>query len=776
VGQPGQRAAVTGPWRTRPTGRALTLALALLVQGLAAVAGAQARPSPAPPSPTPSASTSPVALFTTDTTLIPVLDRPRAVDAEIRASLFDLMTDRPLRALARLRQLDATGVDSGAWRGAPERRFLIAECYYRLAMDDSLRSAAEAALAGPGGARFAPVLRPQLLLAAYRDADYARVLELARTVQSAGNGATPLFAGLAAYRLGDDQLARASFEDARHAAAGGPYETLAAYMSAIMTLKADTTKIAAAVLAIDSMLPAAQGAAAEQLRLTLAQLDYEGGQYDHAISDVTSLAPGSALAAPALLTTAWAQYRAGHVQPAADAFARFAREYPELPGRDESRLMYAQSALQLHHEDSAASAFRAVADSVTAEAAALGVGGSGMRGGGRLLVNTRVAGLLLLGDVAGGKAMAFPDSAAAGNDALRVAVADSVGVAPVVPVPTPVSVNTLVHRLDVAGVDSAGVARAGVAAGALLLRRALFVPSHDSATQAQLARGIAAVRDADVAVGLVREEGRTRDTSVALELANLHRMREIIAEAGDSLGPEFAKLTAQEDSLAQVSATVDSAGVRLGRLFDAQITALRTLASENEASIDSVGRSLRGSRTSDDDDYLAEERESAATYGRIADEIAAGVPAAITRNPAFAQRDTVRQLGERIRALIVQTRQAVNAGELAVDSQSARIAAGEMGGRGSYRQALALAEARQQAATDALVTDVDRELATRAAALLVELTRDREAAEFGSASALFFRAINPQATAPSEDAPGTGTGTTPGTAPVPPPPAPPGSE
>jgi hypothetical protein len=772
VGKPGYRDAVMGSvvWSG-----SISKALAVSVLVLAADAGAsqfalaqQATPQPAQSSnakpakpskknkknapqadtvaqtPVPGAA---VAGASHDTTLIPVLDRNRAVDAEVRASLFDLMTDRPLRALVRLRGLDANGVEGNGWRGAPERRFLIAECYYRLGMDDSLRTAAAQALAGPTGARFASVLEPQLLLAAYRDGDYARVVELSHALGSAeaGNGAASLFAGLAAYRLGQLSDAHAAFDNARVAGAGGVYAAYAGYMLAIMDLKQDTTKIAAAEAGVEAMLASAQGAASDQMRLTLAQLAYESGSYDRADSEAKAVPLQGAVAAPALLTSAWAEYRAGHVVPAAQSFALYARTYPELPARDESRLMYAQSALQLNHEDSASLAFAAVADSVAGEAAAMGPNGSGLHGGGRLLVNSRVADVLLLGDVAGGKAIAFPDSAAAGNDALRVAVTDSGGVAPRVPVPTPVSVQDLVHRLDAAGVDSAGVMRAGVTAGGALLRRAIFMPSSDATSRADLQRGLATLHDADVGVALVVEEGRNRDTTMALQLADLQRMRTMIGAAGDSLQPEFVALTAQEDTLTAVSASVDSAESRLEQMFAVQVNGLRDLAHENQVSIDSVRQRLAASRTSDDLDYLAREQESAATYQRMADEVQAGLSATILRNPGFALRDTVRQRGERVRALIVQTRQAVSSGEAAVDTQVARVNGGEISERAVIQKELAAAEARREAAANALVAVVDRELMARATALIAELTKDREAADFGEGSALFFRAVTPAA-------------------------------
>jgi hypothetical protein len=109
----------------------------------------------------------------------------------------------------------------------------------------------------------------------------------------------------------------------------------------------------------------------------------------------------------------------------------------------------------------------------------------------------------------------------------------------------------------------------------------------------------------------------------------------------------------------------------------------------------------------------------------------------------------VRQRGERIRALIVQTRRAIVAGEAAVDEQIALVGAADSGQRGKLQAAVVAADARRDSAANVLVTAVDRELNARALALVAELSRDREAAEFGSASALFFRAIRPPDAAPA---------------------------
>jgi hypothetical protein len=700
-----------------------------------ATAGAQQPASPEPLHTVPTDTTRGQRASPSDTTIIPPLDQGRAVDAEMRTALYELMTGEAVAALSRLRPLDPATQSA-------ERHFLIAECYYRLGMDDSLRAEAATLGALPEAVRFQPLLHEQLLLADYRDGDYAGAVEQSKAVASAdpNSGVTSLLAGLAAYRLGQEPVARSAFEAAQ--AAGGPYKTYAQYMLTLMSLKADTAHgLAAAMVSLDSLLPSAQAPASDELHLTLAQLAFEGAQYDRSASEAALVPAASGLRAPALLTGAWATYRAGKPEPAGDLFATYARDYPELPARDEGRLMSAQIALQLHHDDSASHEFRAVADSVSAESQGLGPNAAGLRGGARFLVNARVADVLLLGDVAGGKAVTFPDSAAAGIDALRVAVADAPPPPPAVPTPSPLSVESLSQRLDAAGIDSAGTAKAGVAAGAPLLRRVVFMPPSDASTRGDLERGVAALRDADVGVALADQSMRAENANVLLQVANLKRMRELIQSAQDSLRTGFGPLAVAEDSLARVTADVDSAYYVLHRLIGAQAADLRGLANENTGKLDSVQQSLRGSATSADLAYIQQERETAETYRRIADEVDAGLDSAIAHNPAFALRDTVRQRGERTRALIVETRAAGAVAAAAVDSAQARVERGPSEARNALRGVLVAAVTRRDAAANALVVTVDRELTARGLALAAAMRRDLEAAEFGSATASFFRAI-----------------------------------
>jgi len=70
-------------------------------------------------------------------------------------------------------------------------------------MLSAFRREAEASLAA-GQSRYASVLRPQLVVEAYRSGDYQRSATLARDLPPTdATGLAPLVAGLAAYQSGD---------------------------------------------------------------------------------------------------------------------------------------------------------------------------------------------------------------------------------------------------------------------------------------------------------------------------------------------------------------------------------------------------------------------------------------------------------------------------------------------------------------------------------------------------------------------------------------------
>jgi len=697
-----------------------------------------------------------------DTALVPALDAERAGDAQIRVALFNLLNGDPVAALSRLRTLGAaaTPASTGApspWRGEADRQFLLAEAYYRLGMDDSMRVAAEAVLAGPAAARYGAVLRTQLLFSAYRSGDLIRGLNVVKDASHDQQTAlSEMVTGLIDYQSGDMAAARAAFTLAQQLAGAGPYADYARYMGAIAAVRADSAHASASIAAVDAALAAATGEGADQLRLASAELAVDAKQYDQAAATAGQVDPRSGSDAAARTVRAWALARSDHSDLAAEAFADLADRYPQLPRRDENRLMSAQALLAQDRAGDAEGAFAMAGDSAATAARRITQWVSAPHALARALVTTRAAGLLLVPDVWDGKALVFPDSAGAQSAAVHTVVAASGGAPPEFVPPAVLSVANLVARVDT-------VASHAPEGGLTLadrdgLRRAVFTrePAGPDgiAARTQLVRAIRALHDADVAVAVGNEGVAARRTNVAMQMSLLARERANIAAAGDSLGPMLGRLSKHEDSLAHVTQIVDEAGVRLRRLFTPQLADTRRLASDNGRLIDSVRRIVQVAGTPADLETLDREAATAAQYSHIADVIESGLPAAIAAHPAFALRDTVRLRGERTRQLIVQTQRAVTSGEAAVDEQIARVSQGDTA-RGARLELTAAAASQDQAAAG-LTVAVERDLGVRGAVLAGDARRDAEAAEFGAAGAAFFKQIAFDATSSAAKSPGAG--------------------
>ncbi len=706
-----------------------------------------------------------------DTALVPELDGVRAGDAEIRIALYEMVTGRPAAALARLRAAAGVGGDSaGTTAGTgpsdrrldeEDRRFLMAECFFRLAMADSLAATARRVLAGPAGARYGSVLRAQLLVTAYRAGDIETAAAIAAGLPDSDRSAvTALIGGLVAYRRGDSAGARAGFAGAQRAPGAGPIADYARYMTAVSSTSAtrgaggiadDSSRAAAALPTLDAGLPSTGGEAGNQLRVATAELAADAGQSDRAIALVDAVDPASGSDVQARLIRAWVLARSAHPDRAAKAFGDLADRYPQLPEQEESRLLAAQAMLDAQHAADAQGAFRAVGDLAGAEETSFGQWSADPHSAARALVEARAADLLLLPDVTLGKTLAMSDSEAADRAALRAVGGPRAGAGDAAHTPPAVlSVAAVGARIDSA--VHAAQRRDGdvmTPSDEALLRRAIFAgdPPDAAATEAraQLARSVRALHDADVAVAVADASARAYRDNVGLQLLVLEHTRQAIGVAGDSLAPTLGRVAAIEDSLARVTETVDAAGGRLHRMFEPQVTGTRSLASENLRQIDSVRLAVAAVGTADDREALRREAEIAATYAHLADAVDRGLVRAIGNHPAFALRDTIRLRGERTRQLIVQTRRAVAAGEAAVDDQVARVSADDTT-REVLRRTLVAASAAQDQAAAALTAAVARALGRRAEMLAAAFRRDQEAAAFGAASAGFFRATAASAT------------------------------
>jgi TolA-binding protein len=703
---------------------------------LLVAASAPAQTTPAPPQP----------------------DQAAAVDAEVRVALFELLADNPLAAMSRLRVLHTgseTQLPGGAGVfGQSEVQFLLAQSYARLGMSNAFRGTATSLLQS-GDSRYAPILRLQMLLDAYRSGSYQEAASLASAAQATDPGLASLVGGLANYRLGNWAAARTAFDAA--AAAGGSYAGYARYMSALSQMAGDTTQAQAATAALQTLANDALGEFADQVNLTIAQLAYQRGDFTTAAAAAGRVSPDGGMAAQAALTRAWSLYKASQLDAAAQAFNEFATRYPHLPQRDEARLMVGQILLQQGRLDDAGRHFQRIADSLTVDVAALTQSReAAMAQAARAFVQARAATMLFLQSPATGKALAVPDNLGLDQATLARALGGTMPATPVEEMrPELVSLADVSPRLD----------SVASSAGPAFPRRVAYVFGGPGETQAEFVRRAEALREADVAVALARYRLAQQLASHQARLALVERMQQMLGQASGRLDTLAAQLVAARDSLARVSQAAEEERKRLHEMMRLEADVVRLDAAGNVYRVDSMRTTFRSIMTADDDSLMAVERRTAVSYQRLAESVLAGLDRLFARHPVIALRDSVQRHIDSTETLLAATRVTIASTNQTLSDEAARLRAAESERTGSARAVLASAEAARSSAEAAVLVAVEAELRARAEQLLGIVRRDAEAAEFGAASASFFKAVGTtsgtqtpaQSPAPAGGPPGQGS-------------------
>jgi tetratricopeptide (TPR) repeat protein len=651
-------------------------------------------------------------------------DQARGVDAEMRAALFELASDRPLAALARLDWL-RTSADSTR----PELVFLIAEAYYRLGMGAQFRAEAAQLAAVPGGVKYQSTVNAQLMLEAFRRGDDPTVRTLASSSPGGDRGLASFVSGLSAYRAGDWTAARSAFAAAR--AAGGVYAPYAQYMDALSAMGGDTTRGAAALDALRPLTNVATGAFGDQVRLTAAELAFEEGQYEAAAGFAARVAPTSSVGAQALLTRAWSLYRAGQADSARAAFTAFANSYPNLPERDQARIMLGQVMLDAGHTEDAEHYFDAMADSVGNDLAATeGRSSAALGEAAKALVQARAAGLMFLDDPRSGKTLALADDADA-DAATMLATFDGADAPPARTAPEVVSIAQVDARLD----------SLAPALGADFPRRLVYTPASSPAALASYTDRAQALSSADAAVTLARFRLQEQLDVQVMRIAALEDLQHLTAATRASLATEEQQLASLQDSLTRVGASLDRSRSRVRQMLASQVAATQTAAAENVRMVDSLRTALGTSVTPADAHVLDVEANTASIYQTMADSVAHQIDGIVARQPVFAMHDSIMGRLARARALHDTTVRVLATDDSVVARELASLRGVESDQVHAMRAALAAAVAARAAAETQMIALVDGELRARAASQLAALQHDKEAADYGSASASFFRAM-----------------------------------
>jgi hypothetical protein len=669
----------------------------------------------------------------------PAPDQARGVDAALRAALFDLVADRPLTALSRLEWLASSKSALNTAPGAGQRTredmlFLLAQSYYRLGLSMSFRAAASQLIKLAPTSHYVPLIQLQLTLDAYRRGDYAGARAEAAKAAGAPDGSlTDFVAGLSAYQGGDFAAARASF--AKVIAAANPaYTPYAQYMDAIAAMQGDTSKAAAALETLRPLATSASGPFADQLRLAAARLAFQSGKFDIAAQLAGQVPASSGLAPEATLARAWSLYRAGQFDSSAAIFGDFATKWPQLPGRDEARLMHGQILLEQHHAADADAYFTLVGDSLGAEITVLQSKlNAAMAAAARGLVASRASGALFVREAATGKSMMLGPNAGAEGDVL---VATFAGL------PAPARADSALPSLVTVGDLQTRFAAVAPPLPTDITMRPLYANASGPAVFGDYFQRDQNLLEADLNVAVARYRMQAATGDYAMRIAALKNLQLLITEGTANLNEMNKQIAFTQDSLSHMTANLVAARQQMHHALLVQAAATSRAATDNLARLDSVRASLGSAVNPVESDVLATEAQTAATYRRLAEMVTRGADSAIGRHPAFALNDSITVRLARAKALSEQGQQLLVANGALVAAELARLAATESDRTRGARQELSAAEQGRAIAELQMFSLLDGELRARATQMVNALKASREAADYGSANAAFFLVID----------------------------------
>jgi hypothetical protein len=187
-----------------------------------------------------------------------------------------------------------------------------------------------------------------------------------------------------------------------------------------------------------------------------------------------------------------------------------------------------------------------------------------------------------------------------------------------------------------------------------------------------------------------------------------------------------------------------AAEARLREMIGREIEATRALAAENSRTADSLRTALAANASPEEVTALEAEVATATAYAKIAELTASGLDKAIRHHPAFVLRDSLRAHGAAGQAALAALQSSYSGSRRDLDASLNALRTGDGPAARDARQALTDAEGRRTTAESEAIAAVSAELSARASELVASLQKNTEAAQFGIASAAFFRAIDTQ--------------------------------
>jgi hypothetical protein len=271
--------------------------------------------------------------------------------------------------------------------------------------------------------------------------------------------------------------------------------------------------------------------------------------------------------------------------------------------------------------------------------------------------------------------------------------------------------------------------------------RVLFAPSTSPDSRA-LAEGSQSLATVDAAVAVARFRLDEQIEAQKREIALLARLASTLSSDSTAITTLAAQHSVLADSVGRLDQLMAAAEAKLRGILGREIAATQSLALENQRTADSLQKSLAAGLTAEDRSAIETEVATANTYARIVELVTSGLDKAISHHPAFVARDSLRAHSAKSLATLTELRGTYAASRRGLDEALTALRGGDGPAARAARQALVDAEARRTAAEAQVIAAVSAELNARASALAQGLQQHAEAAQFGTASAAFFRAID----------------------------------
>ena len=379
--------------------------------------------------------------------------------------------------------------------------------------------------------------------------------------------------------------------------------------------------------------------------------------------------------------------------------------------------MAAQSLLQLGRTDDAARLFRMVTDSGRSEAQRLDAKSSdAVMNLARALVRARAAGLLFVNDPEMGKTIGLEETAGADPQILASVMTGTTPTLPQVEVARIISLNDLMQRYGSVN-DSLGVT---------LPKRVLFAPPSANAAPTLFAQRSEAVMTADLDAAITSQRLRLATRNATLRLMQIRGLQQAMQGRADTVARLVARVDTTDSRLSGLLTSIDTTEARLR---GALVTQVRNVPGGPAYVLSVRADSLR-------------QRGQVPVGLDVESLVAARTDSLLNALPLFLLRDSVRIRLTQVRKDLADSRAAIqDADRLFAAAQTGQLT-DTSASLTQLRSAQASAMERRTQAEAGLIAAVSSELTARATDLLALLQHDMQAAEFGTATAAFFNAID----------------------------------